>query len=98
MLSSNNHVLSDSFKVTVLDQAVQQIEDLRQVRITYSTFCLQLKIPSSFQGYFELLHKAATAPCGTQASNPTRKRSPLGVEARSTTEYRALPRYRILLL
>jgi hypothetical protein len=60
MLLSNNHVLSDSFKVTDLDQAVQQIEDLRQVRIMYSTFCLQLKIPSSFQGYFELLHKAAT--------------------------------------
>jgi hypothetical protein len=60
VLSSSNHVLSDSFKVSVLDQAVQQIEDLRQVRITYSTFCLQLKIPSSFQGYFELLHKAAT--------------------------------------
>jgi hypothetical protein len=60
MLSPNNHALSDSFKVSVLNQAVQQIEDLRQVRITYSTLCLQLKIPSSFQGYFELLHKAAT--------------------------------------
>jgi hypothetical protein len=46
--------------VSVLDQAVQQIKDLRQVLITYSTFCLQLKIPSSFQGYLELLHKAAT--------------------------------------
>lgn len=66
--SSNSSAMNDAFKITVLDQAVQSIPDLRQVRITYNTLCLQLKSAGTFNGYFELLQKAALAYDSQQTS------------------------------
>lgn len=68
MLTSSSPVLHDGFKLTMLDMAVQGIEDLRQVRITYNTLCLQLQQPGSFSMYFDLLHKAATVYDAQQQS------------------------------
>jgi len=73
LVSANAPVTHDSFKITVLDQAVQHIEDLRQVRITYNTICMQLRSPGNFQGYFDLMYKAATV---YDAHQQNRSRAP----------------------
>ena len=73
LVSANAPVTHDSFKITVLDQAVQHIEDLRQVRITYNTICMQLRSPGNFQGYFNLMYKAATV---YDAHQQNRSRAP----------------------
>jgi len=59
-LSAGSTAMNNQFKVTVFDQAVQGIEDLRQVQITFNTLCLQLKQKATFQEYFSLLHEAST--------------------------------------
>ena len=53
-------ILSDHFKRTVLDTAVQGIDDLRQVRITQNTLCQQLNATPTFSEYLDLLQRAAT--------------------------------------
>jgi hypothetical protein len=66
-------LLSDNFKRTVLDTAVQGIDDLRQVRITQSTLCQQLNTRPTFSEYLDLLQKAATiydAHQQNRTSNP----------------------------
>jgi hypothetical protein len=66
-------LLSDNFKRTVLDTAVQGIDDLRQVRITQSTLCQQLNTRPTFAEYLDLLQKAATiydAHQQNRTSNP----------------------------
>ena len=53
-------LLADNFKRTVLDTAVQGIDDLRQVSITQRTLCQQLNTRPTFSEYLDLLQKAAT--------------------------------------
>ena len=66
-------ILSDHFKRTVLDTAVQGIDDLRQVRITQNTLCQQLNKAPTFSEYLDLLQRAATiydAHQQNRTSNP----------------------------
>ena len=64
--------LSDSFKRAMLDNAVQGIEDLRQVRITQSTLCQQLNQKATFNDYLDLLTNAATVYDDHQQNGATR--------------------------
>ncbi len=64
--------LSDSFKRAMLDNAVQGIEDLRQVRITQSTLCQQLNQKATFNDYLDLLTNAATVYDDHQQNGTTR--------------------------
>ena len=52
--------MNDIFKRAMLDNAVQGIEDLRQVRITQATLCQQLGKVPTFSEYLDLLTNAAT--------------------------------------
>jgi len=70
-LSSGAPVHSDTFKITVLDHAVQNVPDLRQTRILYNTLGLHFKTTGSFQSYFDLLHRAATVYDSTVFANPS---------------------------
>jgi len=71
LLSSGAPVNSDTFKITVLDHAVQNVPDLRQTRILFNTLGLHFKTNGSFQSYFDLLHRAATVYDSTVFANPT---------------------------
>jgi hypothetical protein len=61
--------LTDDFKRTALDSAVQAIDDLRAVRITQSTLCQHLGIVPTFGEYFSLLESAAITYDAQQASH-----------------------------
>jgi hypothetical protein len=52
--------LNDTFKRAMLDNAVQGIEDLQQVRITQATLCQQLSKIPTFSEYLDWLTNTAT--------------------------------------
>ena len=60
MTGNRGAPLTDDFKRTALDSAVQSIPELRQVRITQHTLCRQLNTLPTFEEYFSLLETAAT--------------------------------------
>jgi hypothetical protein len=60
MTGNRGAPLTNDFKRTALDSAVQSIPELRQVRITQHTLCQQLNTLPTFEEYFSLLETAAT--------------------------------------
>ena len=78
--------LTDDFKRTALDSAIQAIDDLRAVRITQSTLCQHLgKIPT-FGEYYSLLESAAVTYDAQQAGLSSR---PPGASGGSRRVYTA---------
>jgi hypothetical protein len=55
----------------MLDNAIQAIDDLRQVRITQSTLCQQSGQLPSFQQYLDLLNNAAVVYNSHQQAGST---------------------------
>jgi len=64
--------LTDDFKRTTLDSAVQAIDDLRAVRITQSTLCQHLGKLPTFGEYYSLLESAAITYDAQQAAHTAR--------------------------
>ena len=64
--------LTDDFKRTALDSAVQAIDDLRAVRITQSTLCQHLGKVPTFGEYFSLLESAAVTYDAQQGAHTAR--------------------------
>jgi hypothetical protein len=55
-------ILSDNFKRTVLDTAVQGIDDLHQVCITQSTLSQHLNNVPTFSEYLDMLQRRQPPP------------------------------------
>ena len=70
--------LTDDFKRTALDSAVQAIDDLRAVRITQSTLCQHLGKLPTFGEYYSLLESAAITYDAQHASLTARPPVPSG--------------------
>lgn len=59
-LSNNGQTLTDDLKRTLLDAAVNSVDELRAVHVTQSTLCNQMSKTPTFKEYLSLLQTAAT--------------------------------------
>ena len=58
---ADNDMMTDNFKRTALDSAVQSILELRQFCITQHTLCWQLNTLPTFEEYFSLVLEETAA-------------------------------------
>ncbi|MFM8622458.1 MAG: hypothetical protein ACKOB3_03670, partial [Holophagaceae bacterium] len=68
--------MHDVHKIQMLDSAVQEVEELRQVRVGYQTMCLHTGSSSKFQDYFDLMHSASMVYDNKKKSSRTSSRGP----------------------